>query len=130
MHDGLKDPKLHKNYLFVIGLYLFSKIFQEKLFSGSHNLVHVWDATGSFGLRGTIDHSFGSVYSLAATRQFIIVGKFFPLLRWPLHIQQTLAPFADGLIRHFHKKAVCVMTEIVKTNDLEVSHPHNCSSST
>ena len=62
----------------------FSKILQEKLFSGSHNLVHVWDATGSFGLRGTIDHSFGSVYSLAATRQFIIVGKFFLLLRWPL----------------------------------------------
>ena len=29
-----------------------------------------------------------------------------------------------------HKKAVCVMTKIMKTNDLEVSHPHNCSSST
>ena len=89
---GLKIKKLHKaiecafNVLFVI-LYIFSKIIQEKLFSGSHNLVHVWDATGSFGLRGTIDHSFGSVYSLAATRQFIIVGKFFLLLRWPLFIK-------------------------------------------
>ena len=89
MRDGLKDKKNFIKtiacalFLFVI-LYLFSKILQEKLFSGSHNLVHVWDATGSFGLRGTIDHSFGSVYSLAATRQFIIVGKFFLLLRWPL----------------------------------------------
>ena len=86
-------------FLFVI-LYLFSKILQEKLFSGSHNLVHVWDATGSFGLRGTIDHSFGSVYSLAATRQFIIVGKFFLLLRWPL-FSKHWHRFADGLIRHF-----------------------------
>ena len=43
-------------------------------------MVHIWDATGSFGLRGTIDHSLGSVYSLAVTRQFIIVGRFFTLL--------------------------------------------------
>ena len=56
---------------------LILSCWQEKLFSGSHNVVHIWDATGSFGLRGTIDHSLGSVYSLAVTRQFIIVGKFF-----------------------------------------------------
>lgn len=43
-------------------------------------MVHIWDATGSFGLRGTIDHSLGSVYSLAVTRHFIIVGRFFTLL--------------------------------------------------
>ena len=58
----------------------FSALFfgsQEKLFSGSHNVVHIWDATGSFGLRGTIDHSLGSVYSLAVTKHFIIVGKLF-----------------------------------------------------
>ena len=88
MHYGLKDQKLHEDYcmciFFICYSNFFSKILQEKLFSGSHNLVHVWDATGSFGLRGTIDHSFGSVYSLAATRQFIIVGEFFFLLRWRL----------------------------------------------
>ncbi|XP_015748857.1 PREDICTED: E3 ubiquitin-protein ligase TRAF7-like [Acropora digitifera] len=49
---------------------------REKLFSGSHNVVHIWDAIGSFCLRGTIDHSLGSVYSLATTRHFIIVGTY------------------------------------------------------
>ena len=55
---------------------VFFLCFQEKLYSGSHNVVHIWDATGSFDLRGTIDHSLGSVYSLAVTKHFILVGEF------------------------------------------------------
>lgn len=55
---------------------VFCLCFQEKLYSGSHNVVHIWDATGSFDLRGTIDHSLGSVYSLAVTKHFILVGEF------------------------------------------------------
>lgn len=47
---------------------------EEKLYCGSHNTVTVWDATGQFNLKRKLDHSFGSVYSIAVSSQYLIVG--------------------------------------------------------
>jgi hypothetical protein len=49
--------------------------FQERLYSGSHNAIDVWESTGSFQSLGKIDHECGSVYSLAVTKMFIIAGN-------------------------------------------------------
>ncbi|XP_048577065.1 E3 ubiquitin-protein ligase TRAF7 isoform X2 [Nematostella vectensis] len=49
---------------------------REKLISGSHNVIHIWDTSGSFALRRKIDHTHGSVYSITVTKQFIIVGTY------------------------------------------------------
>ena len=65
-------------------------------------MVHIWDATGSFGLRGTIDHSLGSVYSLAVTRQFIIVGRFFTLLTVTYATPWIKVKVAYQADPHFH----------------------------
>ncbi|KAJ8042006.1 E3 ubiquitin-protein ligase TRAF7 [Holothuria leucospilota] len=49
---------------------------EEKLYCGSHNTVTVWDATGQFNLKRKLDHSFGSVYSIAVSSQYLIVGTY------------------------------------------------------
>lgn len=74
---------------------VFCLCFQEKLYSGSHNVVHIWDATGSFDLRGTIDHSLGSVYSLAVTKHFILVGEF-PTLVMVIYNRNFSLKFGRG----------------------------------
>ncbi|KAL8613879.1 hypothetical protein ACOMHN_032869 [Nucella lapillus] len=48
---------------------------KDKLYSGSHNAIDVWETSGSFQSLGKIDHECGSVHSLAVTRQFIIAGN-------------------------------------------------------
>lgn len=50
-------------------------LFQDKLYSGSHNTIEIWDALSKFNLRGKIDHKFGSIHSLAITSQYILAGK-------------------------------------------------------
>ncbi len=47
---------------------------QENLYSGSHNIVYIWDATGQFTLKRKLEHEYGSVYSIAITSQYIILG--------------------------------------------------------
>jgi hypothetical protein len=37
----------------------------------------VWDATGSFQLDAEIAHTYGSVYSLAVTKKYVIVGRYY-----------------------------------------------------
>lgn len=49
---------------------------KEKVYSGSHNAIHVWDATGKFQLEAEIAHNYGSVYSLAVTKKYVIVGTY------------------------------------------------------
>ncbi|XP_069112218.1 E3 ubiquitin-protein ligase TRAF7-like isoform X3 [Argopecten irradians] len=49
---------------------------KDRLYSGSHNTIDIWDSTGTFDLKGKIDHSFGSVYSLAITHQYVIAGTY------------------------------------------------------
>ncbi|KAJ8303340.1 hypothetical protein KUTeg_019736 [Tegillarca granosa] len=49
---------------------------KDKIYSGSHNTIDIWDTTGTFNLKGKIDHQFGSVYSLAVTKQYLIVGTY------------------------------------------------------
>ncbi|XP_071091952.1 E3 ubiquitin-protein ligase TRAF7-like isoform X1 [Haliotis cracherodii] len=48
---------------------------KDKLYSGSHNAINVWDCTDSFAALGTIEHEFGSVHSLAVTQTYIIAGN-------------------------------------------------------
>ncbi|OWF34765.1 E3 ubiquitin-protein ligase TRAF7-like isoform X1 [Mizuhopecten yessoensis] len=49
---------------------------KDRLYSGSHNTIDIWDTTGTFDLKGKIDHAFGSVYSLAITHQYVIAGTY------------------------------------------------------
>jgi len=50
--------------------------FQSRLYSGSHGTIDMWDAAGGkFNLLGKITHSYGSVYALAITEQYIIAGE-------------------------------------------------------
>ncbi|XP_022110487.1 E3 ubiquitin-protein ligase TRAF7-like isoform X2 [Acanthaster planci] len=49
---------------------------KEALYSGSHNVVCIWDATGQFNLKRKLEHQYGSVYALAITPKFIIVGTY------------------------------------------------------
>ncbi|XP_076470506.1 E3 ubiquitin-protein ligase TRAF7-like isoform X2 [Babylonia areolata] len=49
---------------------------KDKLYSGSHNAIDMWETSGSFQSLGKIDHECGSVYSLAVTKQFIIAGTY------------------------------------------------------
>lgn len=55
-------------------------MLQDRLFSGSHNTIHVWETSGDFAQQDKIEHSFGSVYSLAITKQFIIAGRLFKIM--------------------------------------------------
>ncbi|XP_065057671.1 E3 ubiquitin-protein ligase TRAF7-like [Rhopilema esculentum] len=48
---------------------------RERVFSGSHNTVYIWDAN-NFTLKGKVDHSHGSVYSLGVTQQYLIIGTY------------------------------------------------------
>lgn len=45
------------------------------MYSGSHNTIDIWSVTEPFGLKGKVDHQFGSVYSLAITSKYIIAGE-------------------------------------------------------
>jgi E3 ubiquitin-protein ligase TRAF7 len=49
---------------------------KEKVYSGSHNTIHVWKTSEKFSLCGKLDTSYGSVYSLAVTKQYLIVGTY------------------------------------------------------
>ena len=49
---------------------------QDKLYSGSHNTIEIWEALNRFNLKGKIDHKFGSVHSLAVNSQYIFAGKY------------------------------------------------------
>ncbi|CAH1779015.1 unnamed protein product [Owenia fusiformis] len=49
---------------------------RDRLYSGSHNCIEMWEATGKFALKGKIDHQFGSIYSLAVTSKYIIAGTY------------------------------------------------------
>lgn len=48
---------------------------KDKLYSGSHNAINVWETSGNFQSLGNISHESGSVHSLAATKLFIIAGS-------------------------------------------------------
>ncbi|XP_041376472.1 E3 ubiquitin-protein ligase TRAF7-like isoform X2 [Gigantopelta aegis] len=48
---------------------------KQKLYSGSHNTINMWE-TENFTSVGNIEHSFGSVYSLAVTKLYIITGSY------------------------------------------------------
>ncbi|XP_033754301.1 E3 ubiquitin-protein ligase TRAF7-like isoform X2 [Pecten maximus] len=54
---------------------------KDRLYSGSHNTIDIWDTTGTFDLKGKIDHDFGSVYSLAITHQYVIAGTYNRLIQ-------------------------------------------------
>ncbi|XP_064598686.1 E3 ubiquitin-protein ligase TRAF7-like isoform X2 [Liolophura sinensis] len=49
---------------------------KEVLFSGSHNTIDIWDATGKFTPEGKIEHTFGSIYSLTVTHEYLIAGTY------------------------------------------------------
>lgn len=47
------------------------------LYSGAHNTIHVWQAQNPFPLRNKIESmGFSSIYSLATTAQFLVVGTY------------------------------------------------------
>jgi len=48
----------------------------QKVYSGSHNTVHIWGFDEPFASKGTLSHSHGSVYSLAVTKQYLILGTY------------------------------------------------------
>ena len=37
--------------------------------------MHVWEAEEPFGAADKLDHSHGSVYSLASTKEYLILGN-------------------------------------------------------
>ncbi|KAK2144505.1 hypothetical protein LSH36_750g01001 [Paralvinella palmiformis] len=49
---------------------------EDMLYSGSHNTIDIWHTKDDFTLRGKISHTFGSVYALAITELYIIVGTY------------------------------------------------------
>ncbi|XP_066917138.1 E3 ubiquitin-protein ligase TRAF7-like [Clytia hemisphaerica] len=49
---------------------------RDKVYSGSHNAVNVWETEEPFRSAGTLTHSHGSVYSLAATKEYLILGTY------------------------------------------------------
>lgn len=71
---------------------------REKLFSGSHNTIHVWDTSGDFAQQDKIEHSFGSVYSLAISKQFIVAGTYNQNIHvYDLHSYQHLKQLVGHL---------------------------------
>ncbi|XP_059178051.1 E3 ubiquitin-protein ligase TRAF7-like isoform X2 [Physella acuta] len=49
---------------------------KDKLFSGSHNAINVWDTCENFQKLATIEHECGSVYSLAVNKTYLIAGTY------------------------------------------------------
>ncbi|XP_048755261.2 E3 ubiquitin-protein ligase TRAF7-like isoform X2 [Ostrea edulis] len=49
---------------------------KECLYSGCHNTIGIWNTSGSFQLKGSIPHNYGSIYSLAITHEFLIAGTY------------------------------------------------------
>nr|XP_022342955.1 E3 ubiquitin-protein ligase TRAF7-like isoform X1 [Crassostrea virginica] len=49
---------------------------KECLYSGCHNTIGIWSTSGSFQHLGNIPHNYGSIYSLAITHDFLIVGTY------------------------------------------------------
>ena len=49
---------------------------KEKVYSGSHNTVHIWEASQPFASVGCLDHTHGSVYSVAVTSLYLILGTY------------------------------------------------------
>ena len=50
-------------------------LVQDLLYSGSHNTIEIWDATGKFNLKGKISHTYGSVHCMAITQRYIVAGE-------------------------------------------------------
>eukprot|EP00057_Strongylocentrotus_purpuratus_P000842 XP_001184524.2 PREDICTED: E3 ubiquitin-protein ligase TRAF7 isoform X2 [Strongylocentrotus purpuratus] len=48
----------------------------ERLYSGSHNSLSVWDTKPPFALKRKLDHTYGSIYSIAITHQYILLGTY------------------------------------------------------
>lgn len=49
---------------------------KKKVYSGSHNTVHIWEAVQPFNPIGQLAHSYGSVYSIAVTSIYLIIGTY------------------------------------------------------
>ncbi|XP_065183160.1 E3 ubiquitin-protein ligase TRAF7-like [Sycon ciliatum] len=49
---------------------------RERLYSGSHNVIHVWDAVEPFSLLARIDTKFGSIFSLVITKKYLATGTY------------------------------------------------------
>ncbi|XP_071957640.1 E3 ubiquitin-protein ligase TRAF7-like isoform X1 [Antedon mediterranea] len=49
---------------------------KEMLYSGSHNAIHVWSSDGDFNLKRKLEHTYGSVYSMAITDLYLIIGTY------------------------------------------------------
>ncbi|XP_013083890.1 E3 ubiquitin-protein ligase TRAF7-like isoform X1 [Biomphalaria glabrata] len=47
---------------------------KDKLYSGSHNAINVWETSENFQQLATIEREFGSVYSLVVSKDYIIAG--------------------------------------------------------
>ncbi|KAK3803306.1 hypothetical protein RRG08_021504 [Elysia crispata] len=48
---------------------------KDRLYTGSHNAINVWETKENFEKLGTIQHECGSVYSLAVSKTYIIAGN-------------------------------------------------------
>ncbi|CAL1535281.1 unnamed protein product, partial [Lymnaea stagnalis] len=48
---------------------------KDKIYSGSHNAINVWETSEDFQKLATIEHECGSVYSLAVNKTYIIAGN-------------------------------------------------------
>ncbi|XP_065650085.1 E3 ubiquitin-protein ligase TRAF7 isoform X2 [Hydra vulgaris] len=49
---------------------------RKTVYSGSHNKVHLWSAEEPFTCLGELTHTHGSVYSLAVTNHYLIIGTY------------------------------------------------------
>ncbi|XP_063439554.1 E3 ubiquitin-protein ligase TRAF7-like isoform X3 [Mytilus trossulus] len=49
---------------------------KDSLFSGSHNTIDIWNTVEPFNLKGKIDHTFGSVYSITVTPKYVVAGTY------------------------------------------------------
>ena len=59
-------------------------VVQDVVYSGSHNKVHVWKASGDFSMLTQMSTSYGAIYSLAVTRKLVIVGEWMGCQPQPL----------------------------------------------
>ncbi|XP_072169667.1 uncharacterized protein [Diadema setosum] len=48
----------------------------ERLYSGSHNSLSVWDTKPPFALKRKVDHTYGTIYSIAITPQYVLLGTY------------------------------------------------------
>ena len=48
---------------------------QDVVYSGSHNKVHVWRASEDFTVIKEIQTQYGTIYAMAVTKAYLIVGQ-------------------------------------------------------